>query len=217
MRRLGLLAFIFCTLSARAVVYPAFSEKIVTMRPGETRTVDVTRSWSGTSGFYYEGWTFTSDAPHIAYVSGRIGKDEFHQQVRITAVAPGVAHALTLDTPSGYQLNPRVAIAVIGDPADLLYIAGPHAIRTGVLVTYTAVLASAADGVTYEWYSGDAGDTNHPLGTGPELAIVHEAPGTARYWVRAITPHSISTAFFDVIAAGKDDPLPGTRQRSARH
>jgi hypothetical protein len=171
--------FLFCPLAAEAGYHPEFSRSHVTLRPGESYTLTVSKVWSGLTDYGFEGWKFGGDNERVAHVTGGILKEDRTGEVKVEALTPGVVH-IYMCTPSGPFIGvPYVTVVVIEIPGFTdVHIAGPGTIRVGEQATYTAIPSDL--NATYQWYHGAVGDVTVPLTTGPEMHFTSTIPGEGR-------------------------------------
>jgi hypothetical protein len=88
--------------------------------------------------------------------------------------------------PATVHVRSGCGITITAQPADVVMVAGTSA--------SLSVTASASDAISYQWYSGDNGDTSHKI-AGATLASLNVTPSvTTSYWVQLWTSSSSSCA-----------------------
>jgi hypothetical protein len=188
-RRAVLLVSLFVASSAFAAWNPQFSSTYVELTVGETTKVQLS---AGTSGFSYnpefERWTCVSSRKSVAHVEGSLRNPRGVANVRITAIAPGVAWVRIKEISWRY-----VQIVVHPRPVSVSIVPSTSVGNVGQSVTLTAITEGSPH--TLLWYLGHIGDVSHPLeGSGNDLTVTPDKPGVTYYWVSAIGAQGASSA-----------------------
>ncbi len=207
-RTLVVLATLSIAATAHASWYPRFDTNWVTMEVGEKRTVTVQAQWSGITDYGFSGWTFGSDRPDVATVTGGLDSLGGVGIVEITAVAPGTATLLFANSRGETSGGPRFVEISVGETIPPRIDLSAPVTTVGKPVTLS--VNYPAEYCWCEWYEGRIGDTSRRLADGRDLVVTPTQTGTQYYWVSVITPFVTSSAEASVeVRAG--------RQRAVRH
>ena len=207
-RTLTVLATFFIAATAHASWYPKFETNWVTMQVGEKRTVTVQAQWSGITDYGFSGWTFGSDRPDVATVTGGLNELGAVGIVEITAVTPGTATILFANSRGETNGGPRFVEISVGDNTPPRIDLSAPVTTIGKAVTLS--VNYPAEYCWCRWYQGRIGDTSRPLADGREVIVTPTQVGTHYYWVSVFTPFVTSSAEASVeVRAG--------RQRAVRH
>ncbi len=114
-----------------------------------------------------------------------------------TVVSPTVntSYWVRVSSSCGTQDSNSVVIVVNGSPCTAASITTPPAsstIASGSPVTLTVVSAGTAP-LTYQWFTGDKGDTSNPISGATSASLIRSPTVTTKYWVR-VTGCNNSTA-----------------------
>lgn len=201
-RVLLLVTMLSIAAAAQASYYPRLDTDNIPMTVGETQTVGVQAVWSGLVDYGFSPWRFTSDDPHVAFVEG--GKEELGKPgaIRITALAPGIAHVRMGDA------GPYATIVVAGNYPPPQIALSSRVVTPGQPVTLTAIFPYPA---FFIWYEGSLGDQSNAFsGANATTYTPPQAPGTYHVWLLVMT--STWTGMSEV-AIEVVEP----RRRAARH
>jgi hypothetical protein len=193
-RRALLLASLFLTSSAFAHWNPGFGVKSVSMAVGQTTTIILRASWNGWSinPDPFQPWICASDDPGVALVEGGLATPYGPGEVKITAIAPGIAYVNLFNRDGTVLGGPFVKIDVRPSTIHVSIAASASPSTAGRPLTLVAISTSAS--LTFAWYNGHVGDTSHPLqGTGDELTVQPTAAGRYFFWVSATSQMGMST------------------------
>jgi hypothetical protein len=129
---------------------------------------DYTFTWTVTNGVITGG----QGTPSITFTAG---SGPVTVRIDETNVCGSGSASVTLQqcTPPSFSQQPQDATITAGQSTQL------------------SASASGGGGVSYQWYTGAAGDTTHPAGTGPTLTV--SPPTTTQYWVRATSCSSVNS------------------------
>ncbi|HYC59111.1 MAG TPA: hypothetical protein VEK79_06045 [Thermoanaerobaculia bacterium] len=209
MRRyaIAVLASLVVTSAAQANWYPQFNSNWVTMQVGETQTLLVTPKWSGITDYGFSPWTFVSDDPSVAVVTGGVGALGATGEVKVIAVAPGNARVRWM-TATGLAL---VEI-MVGEHTPPRIAASATRTMIGKAVTLTALYPTTSY-AGFTWCEGRIGDTSRRIGdlyATREITYTPTEAGTHYVWVAVSTPYTFGVAEQEI------DVLH-PRRRAARH
>lgn len=202
-RSLLLLAALAIASAAQASWWPRVATDMLRMTVGQQEVVGVEAVHSGFSDWPpFTPWRFHSDDANVATAVG--GKESLHRpgSIRITAIAPGIAH-VRLDSTYAY-----VTVTVVGDYPPPQIALSTRVVTPGQPVTLTAIFPYPA---LYIWYDGALGDRTKALGSTGELTYVApHTPGTYHVWL------SVTTSSFAGMAEATIEVVE-PRRRAARH
>jgi hypothetical protein len=114
-----------------------------------------------------------------------------------TVVSPTVntSYWVRVSSPCGTQDSNNVVVVVNGtvcNAASITTQPGSSTISSGTPVTLT-VVASGTAPLTYQWFTGDKGDTSNPIPGATSASLIRSPTVTTKYWVR-VTGCNNSTA-----------------------
>jgi hypothetical protein len=195
-KRTLLLAAALLLIAGSALAWiPLFPVDQVTVRTGEQIKVPVHAAWSGLdTTFTQYHFEFISADESVAFVEGVLQNPNPDGFVTITGIRPGDTSVRVRKNSDWPWLTIHVECGI--EPA--VVAAKPVIAATqGQTVSLQAITPSSH--TVFLWYSGRLGDDSHPItngGSGPELHLTTETPGTSYVWVMARTPCSVNTAEF---------------------
>ncbi|HEV8435732.1 MAG TPA: hypothetical protein VGR95_20140 [Thermoanaerobaculia bacterium] len=195
---------------------PLITPSIVTLKPGETKTLALSTWWSGLTPLPQHN-VFVSDSPDVAQASGSLtwvgsfGTAPVLEPIEVKALAPGVAHVIDL----GSQ-RPYATIAVTCDPpgSGIAFPIQQQVIATPLQHVTLEIGTAGFDNPSYAWYYGTIGDLRSPS---PNHASSSEqiafAPGPINVWAEVWDRCNYAAIEFTIYAGAP----PLSRRRAARH
>ena len=216
MQRWVAAAFLFFAASAFAYENPLITPSIVTLKPGETKTLALSTWWSGLTPMPQHN-VFASDAPDVAEATGSLtwngGWDTAPvlEPIRVKALAPGVAHVI--DT--GFK-RPYATIVVTCDaPGSGIAFPLQQRVSATPLQQVTLEIGTAGfENPSYAWYSGRIGDFRIPSSNNsPSSVQIGWVPGLFTVWAEVWDRCNYATIEFTLDVAAP----PPNRRRAARH
>jgi hypothetical protein len=202
-RSLLLLAVLSIASAAQASWWPRVETDTVRLAVGEQAVVGVEAVHSGFSNWPpFTPWRFHTDDANVATAEG--GKESLSRpgSIRITAIAPGIAH-VRLDSTYAY-----ITVTVVGDYPPPHIALSTRVVSPGQPVTLTAIFPYPA---LYTWHAGALGDRTKALGSTSELTyIAPTRPGTYHVWL------NVTTSSFAGMAEATIEVVE-PRGRAARH
>src|ERR1051326_371387 len=210
------IVFLFAS-SAFAYENPLITPSIVTLKPGETKTLALSTWWSGLTAMPQHN-VFASDAPEVAQASGSLtwvgwfDTAPVLEPIQVKALAPGVAHVIDLGSK-----RPYATIVVTCDPPGS-GIAFPieQRVKATPLQQVTLEIGTAGfENPSYAWYFGSTGDFRSPFlnhtSTSQQIGYV---PGLFTVWAEVWDDRcNYATLEFTIDVATP----PQNRRRAARH
>jgi len=203
-------------LPAFAYENPLITPSIVTLKPGETRTLALSAWWSGLTPLPQHN-VFASDAPDVAQASGSLtwvgsfGVAPVLEPIQVKALAPGVAHVIDL----GLQ-RPYATIVVTCDPpgSGIAFPIQQEVIATPLQHVTLEIGTAGFDNPSYAWYNGTIGDFRSPsLNHTSSSEQIAYAPGPLNVWAEVWDRCNYATIEFAIYAGAP----PLSRRRAARH
>jgi hypothetical protein len=209
-------ALLLFASSAFAYENPLITPSIVTLKPGETRTLALSTWWSGLAALPQHN-VFVSDAPEVVQASGSLtwvgsfDSAPVLEPIQVKALAPGVAHVIDRGTQ-----RPYATIVVTCDPPGS-GIAFPIQQRVSATPLQRVTLEIGTAGFenpSYAWYYGRTGDFRSPsLNHSSSSEQIVYAPGLFNVWAEVWDRCNYATIEFTLDVAAP----PPNRRRAARH
>ncbi len=146
-----------------------------TINPGQSSTLAVATSGAGPFTFqWYNGNPGDTSSP----IAGATGQS--------TLVSPATTsiYWVRVTSPCGTQ-DAGVTVNVNGvcNPPSMTTQPASSTISPGTPVTLT-VSAGGTAPFTYQWFTGDKGDTSHPIAGATSFSLTQSPSLTTKYWVR---------------------------------
>ncbi|HEX7193275.1 MAG TPA: hypothetical protein VF381_17015 [Thermoanaerobaculia bacterium] len=214
----GLAAAVLLFVASTAFAYenPVVTPSFVVMKPGETKTLALSTWWSGLTAMPQRN-VFGSDAPTVAGISGSltwVGSFNIApvlEPIRVTALAPGVAHVMDL----GLQRPYATVVVTCDAPGSGVAFALQERVTAAVQQQVTLEVVTAGfDHPSFAWFYGSTGDFRSPSSAHEAtLALVLYAPGLFKVWAEVWDQCNYATIEFTVDVTA---PAPN-RRRAARH
>jgi len=205
----------FIAFPALANLNPLVTPSMVTIKAGETTTLQLTAAWSGLTPLPQRN-LFGSDAPAVAEVSGSLtwsgvfGVAPVIEPIHVTALAPGVAHVIDLGTQRPYA---TIVVACASPGSGTAFPLQETVTAVAGQPVTLEVMTAGFDTPSYDWFVGSTGDFTIPLSSRePATQEVFYAPGVFHVWAEVRDQCNYATVEFTVEVV----PAPN-RRRSVRH
>ena len=216
MHRCVAAAFLLFAFSAFAYENPLITPSIVTLKPGDTKTLALSTWWSGLTPLPQHN-LFVSDAPDVVQASGSLtwvgdfGVAPVLEPIQVKALAPGVAHVIDL----GLQRPYATIVVTCDSPGTGVAFPLHERVSATPLQEVTLEIGTAGfDNPSYAWYYGKTGDFRSPSSNHTSSSQqIGYVPGLFNTWAEVWDRCDYATIEFTLDVAAP----PPNRRRAARH